>query len=256
MFPEVRFVLGGTQVVLATHGLAIVAGVAAGTVLAVRRAREPVVVLGGVAVVAVAALLGSRALFVALHGGGAGVWSGGLSSSGGLVAGLAAIWLLARVLRRPATELLDALAPAGLLALGIGRLGCFLAGCCYGRPTALPWGLVFPDVGPPARHPLQLYSATADLALVAVLGSRAAPPGRVISRACLGFGVMRATLETLRDPATTDLLPGAWITLPQAFALVLAAGALAATFVLRGLDPSNMPLPGKTRAWSTTSRNS
>src|SRR2546426_6396013 len=37
------------------------------------------------------------------------------------------------------------------------------AGCCYGCPSAVPWAVVFPDLGPPARHPLQLYSAASDL---------------------------------------------------------------------------------------------
>jgi phosphatidylglycerol:prolipoprotein diacylglycerol transferase len=240
VFPEVRFVLGGMQLVLSTHGFAIVAGVAAGAVLAARRAREPLLVVGAAAVVAVVALLGARALFVALHGGGAGLWSGGLASSGGVLAGLASTWLLACVLRRPAVELLDALAPAGLLALAIGRVGCFLAGCCYGRPTDLPWGVVFPEVGPPARHPLQLYSAGADLALVALLPARTTPTGTVVRRACLAFGLIRAGLETLRDPATTDVLPGSWLTLPQGVALALTAAAVAASFGLRQRDPSNM----------------
>src|SRR5215813_451306 len=97
--------------------------------------------------------------------------------------------------RRRCTELLDALAPAGILALAIGRLGCFLGGCCYGRPTALPWGVVFPEVGPPARHPLQLYSAALDLLLVCVLLRSSGPPGVVAARACLGLGVVRFLLE-------------------------------------------------------------
>src|SRR2546429_7300938 len=74
------------------------------------------------------------------------------------------------------------LAPAGVLALAIGRLGCFLAGCCYGRPSELPWAVVFPELGPPARHPLQLYSAACDLGLVLLLSRRAAA-GAVARRA-------------------------------------------------------------------------
>jgi phosphatidylglycerol:prolipoprotein diacylglycerol transferase len=248
VFPEIRFVLGGMQLTLSTHGLAIAAGVAAGAALAARRARDPLLVIATGAVVAVLALFGARALFVALHGGGAGLWSGGLASTGGVLAGLAGTWTIARVVRRPPVELLDALAPAGLLALAIGRVGCFLAGCCYGRPTSLPWAVVFPEVGPPARHPLQLYSAAADLALVALLPARARPAGMVIRRACLGFGLVRAALETLRDPATTDLLPGGWLTLPQGVALVLAAAAVVAPFGLRQRDPSNMASPRRKRA--------
>ena len=220
-------VLGGTQIVVSMHGLAVVLGVGAGALLAVRRAHEPASVVVAVTAVAAASLVGAHALFALLHGGGGAFWRGGLASTGGVAAGLAAAFVVARATRRPAGELLDALVPAGLLALAIGRVGCFLAGCCYGRPTALPWGVVFPALGPPARHPLQLYSAAGDLLLVVLLPQRAPADGAVARRGCIAFGCLRVVLETLRDPATTDLVPGGWLTLPQAWALLLALVAAA-----------------------------
>ncbi len=234
MHPALRVVLGGTQVAVSLHGLAIVLGVGSGALLAVRRAREPAPVLVAVAAVAVASLAGGHALFALLHGGGGALWTGGLASTGGIAAALATACIVARVTRRPAGELLDALVPAGLVALAIGRVGCFLAGCCYGRPTALPWGVVFPALGPPARHPLQLYSAAGDLLLLLLLPRRAPVPGAVARRGCIGFGCLRAALETLRDPATTDPIPGGWLTLPQGAALLLALAAAC----LRPPEPS------------------
>ena len=236
VLPALRLVLGGTQVAVALHGLAIVLGVGAGALLAVRRAREPAVVAVAAAAVAAASLVGGHALFALVHGGGA----GGLASTGGIAAGLGAVVVVAWVTDRPAGELLDAIVPAGLLALAIGRVGCFLAGCCHGRPTTLPWGVVFPGLGPPARHPLQLYSAVGDLLLCLLLPRRARVPGAVARRGCIGFGCLRAALETLRDPATTDLIPGGWLTLPQAAALLLALAAVS----LRPREPSIMP-PGR-----------
>ncbi|TMB16366.1 MAG: hypothetical protein E6J59_19200 [Deltaproteobacteria bacterium] len=233
VLPALRLVLGGTQVAVALHGLAIVLGVGAGALLAVRRAREPAVVAVAAAAVAAASLVGGHALFALVHGGGA----GGLASTGGIAAGLGAAVVVAWVTDRPAGELLDAIVPAGLLALAIGRVGCFLAGCCHGRPTTLPWGVVFPGLGPPARHPLQLYSAVGDLLLCLLLPRRARVPGAVARRGCIGFGCLRAALETLRDPATTDLIPGGWLTLPQAAALLLALAAVS----LRPREPSIMP---------------
>ena len=238
MLPALRVVVGGTQVVVSLHGLAIVLGVGAGALLAVRRAREPAVV--AVAAVAAASLAGGHALFALVHGGGA----GGLASTGGIAAGLGVAVIVARLARRPAGELLDTLVPAGLLALAIGRVGCFLAGCCYGRPTALPWGVVFPALGPPARHPLQLYSAAGDLLLLLLLPRRARVPGAVARRGCLGFGCLRAALETLRDPATTDAIPGGWLTLPQAAALLLALAAAC----LRPREPSIYASPRRSPA--------
>ncbi len=247
MLPEVRFVVGGWQVVVALHGIGILVGVVAGAALAVRRAHEPVAALLAVAVVAVAALAGAHALYRALHGGPGGPWSGGLASTGGVAAGLAAAWVVARLTRRSVAEVLDVIAPAGLLALAIGRLGCFLGGCCYGRPTGLPWGVVFPEPGAPPRHPLQLYSAVGDLALLGVLPGRTASSGTAARRACVGFGLLRAALECLRDPGTTDLLPGGWLTLPQLAALVLAMSAALAPR-LRPQEPSTMPPARRTPA--------
>ena len=223
MLPEVRFVVGATQVVLSLHAVAIVLGVGAGGWLAARRAAEPSLALVVVGTVTVVALVAAHALFALLHG----VAPGGLASTGGIAGGLAATWLVARLARRPAAALFDALAPAGLLALAVGRVGCFLAGCCYGRPTTLPWGVVFADLGPSPRHPLQLYSAAADLALVALLPARAPVAGVVACRALVGFGVVRAALECLRDPGAADPLFGRTVTLAQLAALALAAGAAA-----------------------------
>src|SRR5581483_901492 len=118
-----------------------------------------------------------------------------------------------------------------------GRIGCFLGGCCYGAPTTLPWGVVFPEVGLPARHPLQLYSAVADFALLIALPRRAEVPGAIACRGCVGFGLVRTWLETLRDPATTDFIVRGRVTVPQVAALLLASGALC----LRHWGPSIMP---------------
>jgi len=236
------------HVVLSLHALAIVAGVAAGAVLAVRRAPEAGPVLAAATVVSVAALAGAHALFRALRGGPGGLWSSGLASTGGVASGLAAAWAMARLMGRPARGILDAIVPAGLLGLGIGRLGCFLAGCCYGRATTLPWGVVFPELGPAARHPLQLYSAAGDLGLVLLLLRRPAPVGAVARRVCIGFGLLRAVLETLRDPGATDTLPGGFLTLPQAAALLLAGGAALCGFCLHRQEPSTMAPPRRRRA--------
>ena len=225
MLPALRVVIGGTQIVVSVHALAIVLGVGAGALLAVRRAREPAPVLVAVAAVAAASLAGAHALFALLHGSPNAFWTGGLASTGGIAAGLGVAFIVARVTRRPAGELLDALLPAGLLALAIGRVGCFLAGCCYGRPTTLPWGVVFADLGPSPRHPLQLYSAASDFALVLALRPVRAVVGATARRAGIGLGLVRFALEFARDPGATDALVRGWLTLPQAAALLLVAGA-------------------------------
>jgi phosphatidylglycerol:prolipoprotein diacylglycerol transferase len=83
-------------------------------------------------------------------------WFGGLT--GGLAAGLAMIaWR-----RLPLITVLASAAPALALGHAIGRIGCFLVGDDYGRPTSLPWGIAFPEGLPPTTdrvHPTQLYEA-------------------------------------------------------------------------------------------------
>ena len=82
------------------------------------------------------------------------VWYGGLAASAG------ASLLLARRLKIPLLAMTDALAPGAFMALAFGRLGCFMHGCCYGNPTDLPWGVVFPrsQFGSDVHlHPTQLY---------------------------------------------------------------------------------------------------
>ncbi|HSG00592.1 MAG TPA: prolipoprotein diacylglyceryl transferase family protein, partial [Vicinamibacterales bacterium] len=105
------------------------------------------------------------------------------------------------------------------IALGhiIGRFGCLLAGCCYGRPTDLPWGITFTDpvaaanVGTPlgeALHPTQLYDAGAEaLILLFLLATerRGQPfPGRTFWGYMLLYGVSRFAIELFRgDPRGT-----------------------------------------------------
>lgn len=72
------------------------------------------------------------------------IWKGGLELLGGVLLAVAVIFLYIRYHKLPLRHYLDALAVGLMLALVFGRIGCFLNGCCYGRPTELPWGVRFP----------------------------------------------------------------------------------------------------------------
>ncbi|MGD9647104.1 MAG: prolipoprotein diacylglyceryl transferase family protein, partial [Pirellulales bacterium] len=77
------------------------------------------------------------------------VWEGGLVIYGAAIGGIAAfMWF---VWRRglPGWALADIMTPGAALGLAIGRLGCFLNGCCYGGPTDVPWAVQFPEGSPP-----------------------------------------------------------------------------------------------------------
>lgn len=85
------------------------------------------------------------------------IWEGGIVFYGGVVGGLVAGLVYARRKRLPILPILDAVAPAVVLGLAIGRIGCFLNGCCYGDRCELPWAVSFPPVSPPWYH--QVYHA-------------------------------------------------------------------------------------------------
>ena len=125
-------------------------------------------------VIIVASILGARALYVMAHWDqfqghvldAFRTWEGGLILYGGAVpAVILGMWFLRRW-GVDAWHAADAIAPSMALGLGFTRIGCFLSGCCYGRPTDLPWGCVFPpdshagmlNPGIPL-HPAQIYAS-------------------------------------------------------------------------------------------------
>ncbi len=231
MLPELRIAMGSWHVVVSTHAAAVALAVVAGALSAARRAPRPSVFLACVPLLATAVLAGSHLLYVLRAGAPLDFRHGGLASMGG-VAGLAAgMPLVARLAGMRLAAVADAVAPAALLALGIGRVGCFLAGCCLGLPAALPWAVVFPALGPPARHPLQLYAAVLDLALAGAVGRTAGPPGLAATRTMAVFGAARIALELLRDPMARDPLIAGVATAQAGAALLLAAGLLGGALV-------------------------
>lgn len=93
---------------------------------------------------------------------------GGLAFQGGLVAGFAAAVFYVNRFRMPLWKTADLMSPYIALGQAIGRIGCFLNGCCYGIPTDLPLGVRFAGL-PDKVHPVQLYSSLALFALFFVL---------------------------------------------------------------------------------------
>ncbi|MEX2034904.1 MAG: prolipoprotein diacylglyceryl transferase [Xanthobacteraceae bacterium] len=134
------------------------------------------------------------------------LWKGGMSFHGGFVGCVLAVVLFARWRRIPILSLGDitcAVAPIGLL---LGRLANFINGELWGRPTDVPWAMVFPGGGPLPRHPSQLYEAGLEgLLLLGVLwlAIRAGAlrrPGLIIGAFALGYSIARIVCEFFREP--------------------------------------------------------
>src|SRR3954454_21608950 len=119
----------------------------------------------------------------------------------------------------------DSFAVPVAAAVGIGRLACFHAGCCYGTPTDLPWGVVFPRVDSLPRHPTQLYEAAFHLSAAAILywlQRRGMFRGQLIKLYILTYLVYRFFTELIRPEArlTGGLTGYQWAALVMAILFV------------------------------------
>ncbi len=129
---------------------------------------------------------------------------GGMSWFGGLAGGLVAGLLLMHRRRLPTVAVLAAATPGLAVGHAIGRIGCFLVGDDYGRPTDLPWAVAFPEGLPPTPvpvHPTQLYEAAVlvPIALLLLRWRREARPDRVVLGAYLMLaGALRFAIEFIR----------------------------------------------------------
>jgi phosphatidylglycerol:prolipoprotein diacylglycerol transferase len=132
------------------------------------------------------------------------IWQGGMSFHGGLIGSLVAGILFARRKEIPVLLLSDLVTATAPLGLFFGRMGNFINGELFGRPTKLPWAMVFPLGGPEPRHPSQLYEAFFEgLFLFAVLWTvkgRLRREGGVTALFFILYGAMRFVVEYVREP--------------------------------------------------------
>jgi phosphatidylglycerol:prolipoprotein diacylglycerol transferase len=163
----------------------------------------------------VASIIGARALYVVVDlnyfaanpAGALELWRGGLVFFGGLCVAYVAGALFLRATHTPLRPMMDVAAPAIALGQGVGRLGCFLTGCCYGSECDLPWAVTFTDPRGLARlwtplHPTQLYDALANLLILAVLMLMRRPyphnDGRVFGTYLILYPALRIIIEIFR----------------------------------------------------------
>ena len=178
------------------------------------------------------------------------VWDGGMSFHGGLVGVLAAAWLWSRRQRLHFFDTMDFVAPLVPAGLGFGRLGNYIGGELWGKPTEAGWGVVFPTGLPErfqqldpaalraqfeagaldawARHPSQLYQACLEGLVMFValwwFSSRPRPRYAVSGLFALLYGVFRFLVEFVRVPdAQLGYLAFGWLTMGQVLSLPLVA---------------------------------
>ncbi len=171
------------------------------------------------------------------------IWRGGMSFHGGLLGVTATIIWYAHRHKIDLFRFADAIAIATPVGLMLGRLANFINGELWGRPTDVPWAMVFPhDELQLPRHPSQLYQAFLEGALLfavmlvlwKVFDARRRP-GLLCGAMCAGYGLARMTGELWREPdAHLGYLAGGWLTMGMLLSLPLVA--FGAWLIWRGLS--------------------
>lgn len=266
MFPEV---VSYGVLHVRSYGLMLAIAFLVGTWLGLKEARrlrlDPDNLVTVVLVTLVSSVIGARLLYVLEHlnefsgewGSILAVWQGGLTLYGGVIAGAFAALVTARRLGMPMWSVADALTPSLALGTMFGRFGCFLNGCCYGRPTRMPWGVVYPpdsfaglEFGDAPIHPAQIYNALFGLALFVVMWSlrtRVRVAGSLFWSFIVAFALGRIVLDFFRayEPSARLIPVGPWsITESQLTSLALALFGVLMLFRLRRGDAKlAIPVP-------------
>ncbi len=159
------------------------------------------------------------------------VWQGGMSFHGGFLGVLVAMAWLARKQHLRWLQVTDFIAPLVPPGLAFGRLGNFINGELWGRPTDVPWAMIFPNVDNLPRHPSQLYEfALEGVLLFALLWLYARKPrqvGAVSGVFLIGYGSLRFIAEFSRQPddflglLSFGMSMGQWLSLPMVIAGVV-----------------------------------
>jgi len=148
------------------------------------------------------------------------IWEGGMSFHGGFLGVVAAFYLYSRSIGKDFFETLDFIAPLAPFGLGAGRIGNFIGGELWGRPTDVPWGMVFPHIDQLPRHPSQLYEFALEGVVLFIIvwwySSKPRPRFAVAGLFAIGYGCFRFFIEFFRQPdSDIGFIVFDWLTMGQ-----------------------------------------
>ncbi|MEM1364208.1 MAG: prolipoprotein diacylglyceryl transferase [Pseudomonadota bacterium] len=163
------------------------------------------------------------------------IWDGGMSFHGGMLGVLLAMVLFARSKGVAVTSLIDVVSSVAPIGLFFGRIANFINAELWGRPTDVPWGVIFPNGGPLPRHPSQLYEAALEGVLLFILLQAIIWFAGGLKRPLLigglffaGYGAARIFVEFFRMPdADIGYLFGNWLTMGMLLSLPMLLVGLA-----------------------------
>ncbi len=178
------------------------------------------------------------------------IWQGGLVFSGGIICVVLAVGWYARRHRLSMWKVADMWAPAAAMGQGIGRIGCFMAGCCYGKPTDLKWGVVFthPHSLAPTNislHPTQIYSSLSGFVIFVVLillHSKKNFDGQVLLWFLILHSTSRLAIERFRGDYR-GMIPGTEMSTTQFVATLILIASVVILMVLKSKKDKQSPTP-------------
>jgi phosphatidylglycerol---prolipoprotein diacylglyceryl transferase len=238
---------------LHTYGLFVALGFIAGIATAIRLGKSTGIDANNILdlgfIIILSALIGSRVLYIIINLPNylanpldmLKIWEGGLVFSGGLVAVIIVVLVYVRKYKYNIWSIGDLWSPAASIGEGIGRIGCFFAGCCYGRPCDLPWAVTFTDPKSIAiqnipLHPTQLYSFISSMiifAILMVLHSKRKYEGQVFLWFLILHSTARLILERFRGDSRGIVFSGN-LTMTQFIALIVLFTAVITLFIRKG----------------------
>ncbi len=164
------------------------------------------------------------------------LWHGGLSFHGGLIGTFIAGYLIIKKRKMDFFKVADLVIPTCPIGLGFGRIGNFINGELYGKPSDLPWAMVFPNAGPLPRHPSQLYEASLEgMCLFIILWfykDKKKQDGDVFAMFLMLYGIFRIFCELFREPdAHLGYISGI-LTMGQVLSIIMLCVGLFLKFYL------------------------
>ena len=168
-----------------------------------------------------------------------GIREGGMSFHGGLLGVIFALWLFSRKTKMSLLDIGDFVAPVAPIGMFFGRIGNFINQELWGKPTDLPWGMVFTTADNQARHPSMLYEALLEGLLLFVtlwlISRKRRPFGLLSGLFLMGYAVSRMLVELVRVPDDhLNYLFFDWVTMGQLLSLpMFGLGLVLVIFGLR-----------------------
>ncbi len=178
------------------------------------------------------------------------IWNGGMSFHGGLAGTILAMVLFSRRHGIRTWSLVDIVASVAPLGIFFGRIANFINGELWGRPSDVPWAMVFPTGGPVPRHPSQLYEAIVEgllifllLQAIVYLTPALRKPGQVAGIFACAYGAARIFSELFREPdANLGYLAGGWLTMGMILSIPVVVAGIWAVWRARTADvPQTAP---------------